>query len=140
VPDLVDHARPHLAGLLAQRGQAPVLLVGAAGDVDLAQAADRLAVQQAVAVDPQQLTQRGGVSSVRLAYLAVLGLDQDHLVAAVIAEHANQPIAEATDLQHGHEGLAVVQALAGEALEKGVDLLGPGGHLPGLQDIAAFPA
>jgi len=90
LPDLVDQARPGLAGLLAQRGQAPVLLVGAAGDVDLAQAANRLAVQQAVAVDPQQLTQRGGVPPVRLTLLAVLGLDQDDLVAAVIAEHANR--------------------------------------------------
>jgi hypothetical protein len=52
VPDLVDEARPCLAGLLAQRGQAPVLLIGAAGDIDLAQAADRLALQQALAVDP----------------------------------------------------------------------------------------
>ena len=53
VPDLVDQARPGLAGLLAQRGQPPVLLVRGTGDVHLAQAADRLALQQAVAVDLQ---------------------------------------------------------------------------------------
>ena len=55
-------------------------------------------------------------------------------------QHTNQPVAEATDLQHGHEGLPVPQALAGEPLEEGVDLLRLRGHLPGLQDIAALGA
>jgi hypothetical protein len=138
VPGLVDQARPGLAGLLTKRGQPPVLLIAAAGDIDVAQTADRFALQQAVAVDPQQLTERGSVTAVGLAFLALLGLDQDYLVAAVISEHANQPIVEAADFEHGHERLAVAQALAGELLEEGVDLLGLGGHLPGLQDIAAF--
>jgi hypothetical protein len=50
VPDPVDQARPGLAGVLAQGSQPPVLLVGVAGDVHLAQAADGLALQQAIAV------------------------------------------------------------------------------------------
>src|SRR5262245_38207599 len=49
-----------------------------------------------------------------------------------------QDFSQGGHLEHGHEGGAVVQALAGEALEEGVDLLGLGGHLPGLQDLAAF--
>jgi hypothetical protein len=140
VPDLVDQARPCLAGLLAQRGQPAVLLVGAAGDIDVPQAPDGLALQQAITMDPQQLAQRGGVPPIRLAFLAVFELDQNHLVAAVVSQHANEPIVEAADLEHGHEGLAVVQAFAGELLEEGVDLRGLGGHLPGLHDIAVVVA
>jgi hypothetical protein len=40
------------SGILTQRGQPPVLLIGGAGDVDLTQAAHLLAVQQAIAVHP----------------------------------------------------------------------------------------
>jgi hypothetical protein len=140
VPDLVDQASPGLAGLLAQRGQPPVLLVGAAGDIDLAQAGDRLAQKQALAVGPQQLTEGGGVPAIRLALLAALGLDQDDLVAAVVLQQADRPVVEAADLEHGHEGLAAVQALAGELLEEGVDLLRLRRDLAGLQDIAVVIA
>jgi hypothetical protein len=140
VPRLVDQASPGLAGLLAQGGQPPVLLVGAAGDVHLAQAAGRLAQKQAITVDPQQLAQGGGVPSIRLALLAGVGLDQDDLVAAVVAQQADQPVVEAADLEHGHEGLPVVRALAGEPLEEGVDLFRLGRDLAGLQDVALVVA
>src|SRR5262249_1253602 len=140
VPDLVDQARPGLASLLAQRGQPAVLLIGAAGDVALAEPADRLALQQAFAVDPEQLAERGRVPAIGLALLALVGLDQDHLVAVVLPQHANEPVVEATDLEHSHEGLPVVQALAGEPLEESVDLVRLRRDLAGLQDIAAFIA
>src|SRR5262249_43398036 len=65
---------------------------------------------------------------------------EDHLVAAVILEHADQPIVEAADFEHGHEGLAVVQALAGELLEEGVDLLRLRRDLAGLHDVTAVVA
>ena len=61
-------------------------------------------------------------------------------MAAVVAQHADQPVVEATDLQHGHAGLPVVQALAGEVLEEGLELLRLGGHLPGLYHVAALVA
>src|SRR5262249_58426745 len=57
-----------------------------------------------------------------------------------MVQHPNQPGFEATDLQQGHEGLPVPQALAVEPLEEGVDLLRLRGHLPGLQDIASLGA
>jgi hypothetical protein len=129
-----------LARLLAQPRQPAVLLVGAAGDVDLAQAADRLAQKQAVAVDPQQLAQSGGASSIGLALLAGVGLDQDHPVAAVVSQQADQPVVEAADLEHGHERLAVPQPLAGQLLEEGVDLLRLRRHLPGPHDVALVVA
>src|SRR5262249_40188910 len=119
--------------------QPPVLLVGAAGEFDLAQAADGLAPQQALAVGPEQLAQSRRIPPVGLAPLAVVGLDQDHPVAAVLLEEADQPVVEAAHLQDGRERLAVAQAL-GELPEEGVDLLRLGGHLPGLQDVAAVVA
>jgi hypothetical protein len=44
--------------ILTQRGQPAVLVVSAAGDIDLPQAADGLAVQQSIAIDLEQFTQR----------------------------------------------------------------------------------
>src|SRR5262249_34864405 len=90
-PGLVAPGRPGLAGLLAQRRQLAVRLIGAAGAIDLAPAADRLALPQAVAVDPQPLTERGGVPAIGLALLTIIGPDQDHLVAVVVVQHADQP-------------------------------------------------
>jgi hypothetical protein len=58
-------------------------------------------------------------------------------VAAVVAQHANEPVGKATDLEHGDERLAVVQPLAGELLEEGVDLLRLRVDLPGLHDVTA---
>src|SRR5271165_4120136 len=49
---LVDDARSIPSGVLAQRRQPPVLLIGAGGNVNLTQAANRLALQQAIAIDP----------------------------------------------------------------------------------------
>ena len=92
---------------LPQAGQPAVLLIGAAGDVHLPEPADRFALQQAIAVDPEQLAQRGRVTAIGLAFLTIVGLDQDDLVAVVLPQHANQPVVEATDLEHGHEGLPV---------------------------------
>ena len=39
-------------------------------------------------------------------------------MAAIVAQHANQPIVEATDLQHCDERLAALQTLMRQALEK----------------------
>jgi len=97
-------------------------------------------MQEAITVDPEQLAERRGITPIRLAFLAVVGLDQYHLVATIVSQHANQPIIEATDLQDGHEGPTIAQPLTGELLEKGVDLLRLGRDLAGLQDIAAFIA
>src|SRR6516162_4959915 len=140
VSGLVDQARPGLADLLAQRRQPPVLLVRAPGDIHLTQATDGFALQQPIPIDPQQLAQRGGVSSIGFAFLAFLGLDQNHLVAMVIMEHADQPIVKATDLEHGHERVAVAQTLAGEFLKESLDLVRMCGHLAGQQDIPVFIA
>src|SRR6185295_14929035 len=81
---------------------------------------------------------RRRVTSIRLALLPVLGLDQDDLVAAVVLQHSDQPIIKTTNLQHGHEGLAIAQPLTGQLLEEGVDLLRLCRHLPSQQDIAVF--
>ena len=80
-------------------------MIGAAGDVDLPEPADRLALQQALAVDPEQLAERGRVTAIGLALLTIVGLDQDDLVAVVLLQQANQPVVEATDLEHGDERL-----------------------------------
>jgi hypothetical protein len=99
-----------------------------------------LALQQAVAVDPQQLAQRGGIAPVRLTEFPLLRLDEDHLVAAVVAQHANEPVVKATDFEHGDERLARGQPLAAELLEEGVDLLRLRRDLPGLHDVTALVA
>src|SRR5262249_32145250 len=53
---------------------------------------------------------------------------------------ANQPVVKSTDFEHGHERRAVVQALAGELLEEGVDLVRLRRDLPGLHDVTALVA
>jgi hypothetical protein len=90
-------------------------------------------------VDPQQLAQ-GGVTALGLALLALVGLDENHLVAVVLVQHADPPVVEATDLEHGDERCAPGQPLAGELLEEGVDLVRLRRGLPRLQDIAALVA
>src|SRR5262249_39466879 len=67
-------------------------------------------------------------------------LNQNHLVAAVIVQQANEPVVEATNLQHGHEGLVLPQALAGELLEERVDLLRLRRYLLRLHDVAGCVA
>src|SRR5262249_41132917 len=114
--------------------------VRGAGDVHLAQAADRLALQQARAVDPQQLTRRSDIAPVGLVFLPIFRLDEDHLVAAVLVQQANQSDVEATDLEDGGERFVGGQPLAGELLEEGVDLLRLRRYLPGLQDVTALVA
>ena len=52
VSDLIDEASACLAGFFAKRRQSSIRLIGAAGDVDLSQAADRFACQEAISVDP----------------------------------------------------------------------------------------
>jgi arylsulfatase len=89
---------------------------------------------------PKEWIDKFRVSSIGLAFLAFLGLDQNHLLAVVITEHADQPIVKATDLEHGHESVAVAQTLAGEFLEEGVDLVRLCGHLPSQQDITVIIA
>src|SRR5262249_55028088 len=72
--------------------------------------------------------------------LPFLRLHEDHLVAAVLVQQADEPVVEATDLEHGDEGLARGQPLAGELLEEGMDLLRLRRDLPGLHDVPALVA
>src|SRR6476620_6311101 len=106
VPDFVNEPSSCLANLLAERRQPAILLIRRGSDVDLSQTANRLAVQEPVPVDPQQLAERRGVASVGLALLSVVRLNQDYLVASVVLQHTDQPIIEATDFEHSDKQLA----------------------------------
>jgi hypothetical protein len=101
---------------------------------------DRLALQQAIAIDPEQFAQRGGVTAVGLAFLAFVRLDQNRFATPVIVQHANQPVVEATDLEYGDECFVRGQPLAGEPLEESVDLLGLRRYLASLKDVAVLVA
>ena len=83
--DHVDDASSCSAGIFAKCGQSSILLIGCGRDIDLPEAADWLACQQAMPVDPQQFAQRRGVSPIGLLLFSFFGLDEDHLVAAVVA-------------------------------------------------------
>src|SRR5271165_3063286 len=61
-------------------------------------------------------------------------------LAGLVLQHADQPIVEAADLQHGHEWLAVAYPLPGELLEEIIDLVWRRRHLACLHDIALFVA
>jgi hypothetical protein len=135
VPDFVDDASPSLSGLFAERREPSVLLIRAGGDVDLSQTADRLARQEPIPIDPQQFAQRSGVASIRLAFLPVVRLDQDHFMAAIVLQHADQPIVESAYFEDRYELFIVLQPIAGELLKEGVDLLRVRRDLPCLQDI-----
>src|SRR5262249_45515686 len=52
----------------------------------------------------------------------------------------NEPVVKPTDLEHGDERLARGQALAGELLEEGADLLRLRRDLPGRHDVTALVA
>src|SRR5262249_22830961 len=69
-------------------------------------------------IDPQKLAQRGGIPSIGLAALPLLRLDENHLVAAVLVQQANQPVVKSTNLEHGDERFVRVQPLAGELLRR----------------------
>ena len=138
LPDLVDHACPRHTGILAECCQAPILLIGRGRDIDLPQTTDRLALQQPGAVRPQQFAQRGCIASIRFSFLSFFGLNHDHLLAAVVIQHPDQPIVEAADFEDNHELLATLQTLAGELLEECMDFLWPRRDLPSQQDITGF--
>ena len=87
-------------------------MIGAAGTLDLTQAADRIALQQAIAIAPQQFAQRGHVPPIRLPFPAVIGLDQIHLVAAAIVQYANQPMFAVGGLGNAVTDLRYVQWLS----------------------------
>ncbi len=138
--DHVDQASSCAAGIFAEGGEASVFLIGGRRNIDLPQATDGLACQQALLVDPEQFAQCCRVPPIGLLLFSFFGLDEDHLVAAVVAEHADQPIVEATDFEHGDERFIATQPLAGEVLKESVDFLRLRGDLPSLQDIAILIA
>ena len=54
-------------------------------------------------VGPQELAQSSGITTVCLTTFAFFGLDEDDLVAAIVLEHADEPIVEATDFDDRDE-------------------------------------
>ena len=68
LPDPVDHARQISTSVLPQHRQTTVLLVRGAGNVDLTQASDRLAMQESIPINPQQFTQAGRVTAIGLRH------------------------------------------------------------------------
>jgi hypothetical protein len=125
LPDFVDDASPCSASLFAERCQTPVFLIRGGGDVDLPQTTDRLAREQPVSVDPEQFAERSRITSIRLTLLPFIRLNQDHLRAAVVSQHADQPIVKATDLKDRHE----LRVHLGELLKERFDLFGAGTNL-----------
>ncbi len=78
------------------------------------------------------------IAAIGLPSLSLIRLDEDHLVTTVVTQQADEPVVEAAHFQHGDKRFAALQPLTSEVLEKGVHLLGLGGHLPGLHDIAVI--
>ncbi len=97
------------------------------------------ALQKSLPIDPQQLAQSSGIASVGLAQLPVFRLDENHLVAAIIVQHLNQPVVEATNLKHRDKRVVRTHPVTSELLEKRLDLLRLCGHLTG-QHIAVVVA
>ncbi len=64
------------------------------------------------AVHPQQLTQRRRITPVGLLLLALLRLNQDHAMAAIILQHSQQTIVEPADFHHRNKRLAPHGAVA----------------------------
>ena len=60
-------------GLFAKRRQSPIRLIGAGGEVDLSQAADRFVCQESSSVDPQQFAEGSGVASISDLVNALIG-------------------------------------------------------------------
>jgi len=49
---------------------------------------------------PEQIAERGGIASIRLALLPFVWLDEDYLVASIVFEHSYQPIIETTNFEN----------------------------------------
>ena len=80
-----------------------VLLIGGGRNIDLPYTTNSLALQKPRPVDPQELTQSCRVTTIRLAVLPFLRLDEDHFLASVVLQHTDQPVVETTDFESSNE-------------------------------------
>jgi len=71
--------------------------------IAVTQTADGFAIQEAIPVAPQQLTQGRRITAIGLAAFAFLRLDENHLVATVVPQHPNQPVIEAAHFDDGND-------------------------------------
>ncbi|HBN74359.1 MAG TPA: hypothetical protein DD473_00770 [Planctomycetaceae bacterium] len=103
MPDPVDQLSFVMTGFIAKCGQSAILLIGTVGDLDLPESPDRFAGEEAIPVDPEQFAQSGRITTIRLAAFTFFGLNENHFVAAIISQHANQPVVEPADYHHCNE-------------------------------------
>ena len=118
MPDPVDQLSFVVAGFFAECGQSAVLLIGAVGDLDLPEAPDRFAGEEAIPVDPEQFAQSGRIPAIGFAAFTFFGLNEYHFVTAIISQHANQPVVEPADFHHRNERFVVLSTTLGELVEE----------------------
>ncbi len=121
--DFVDDPCSLASCISAEYRQPPIVLVNFGSNLDLPQSLYRLTLQQTTAVDPQQLTECGGVATVCLLFFSLLRLDEDDFLTAVVVKHVNQPVAEPADFQNGNKRLTIAEPFAGKLPKELVDLL-----------------
>ena len=80
----MNDARPRVTSLLAGRRRPAMFSTGLGGDVDLPHPANGFALKQAVSINPQQFAECGCIVPVCLAFLLLIGLDQNYILAAVV--------------------------------------------------------
>ncbi|HWL09451.1 MAG TPA: hypothetical protein VNQ76_13670 [Planctomicrobium sp.] len=83
-------------------------LLRSTADVDLPQSENGLPLQETIPVDPQQFAQGGRITPVGLAAFAFFRLNEDDFVTAIVPQHSNPPVIEATDFDDGNEGLLLL--------------------------------
>jgi len=64
--------------------QTPVVLVRGLGNLHSPQASDWLPCQKSFAINPQEFTQRRGITPIRLVFLPFFRLNQNDLVTAIL--------------------------------------------------------
>jgi hypothetical protein len=105
-------------GVFAQARQSPLLTLNAGPLVNDFQFFDWLLIDDLIAVQPEQFTQRRRITFVRFSFVGFFGLDQQDSLAAKVLEHFDQPVVEATDFQNRPEATALFGTLGGQLSEK----------------------
>ncbi len=113
----------------AERGQLPIVGLLGRGWLNPPQAQRMLAVEELLAMHPQQVRQVAGVAAVGLLFGAFRRLDHDDFPAAVFLDHVQQPGVHAADFEDG-EKAAFRPRLLGKIAKEGTDLLPLRAHLP----------
>lgn len=132
---LVDRTTATGPGVFSQCGEPALLLDDGAGDIDDPEFVDVFTFGDAIAEQPQLVTELGRITAVRFAAVGLFGLHQYNSVAAEVLQYFEQPVVEAANFHDGPEAAIVFSISSCQSLEKFEQFIWVGAYLSAEYDI-----